>query len=66
MEKSRAEYATANEDPNRRFCAAHGRDKCGEEGIWMLHGAGVTYPACRGFVEEHQILIRDGGLTDDA
>lgn len=61
MEKSRAEYATVNEHPNRRFCAAHGRDKGGAEGIWMLHGSDVTYPAWRGHVEDHQVSIRDGG-----
>ncbi len=66
MNESRAKYATPNEDPIRRFCAAHGRDKCGEEGIWMLHGSGVTYPACREFVEERQIPIRGGGSTDEA
>lgn len=59
MEKSRATHATPNDEPNRRSCAAHGRGRCGEAAIWMLHGAQVTYPACRRFVEEHQIPTRN-------
>ena len=50
---SRAEYAERNTDPGRRSCSAHGADACGNEAVWMLHGKGVTYPACQAFLDEH-------------
>ncbi len=51
--KSRAEHAEPNTDPSRRSCSAHGVDACANEAVWMLHGKGVTYPACQVFLEEH-------------
>ena len=50
---SRAEYAEPNTDPGRRSCSAHGVDACANEAIWMLHGKGVTYPACQAFLDDH-------------
>jgi hypothetical protein len=50
---SRAEYAERNTDPARRACSAHGADTCANEAVWMLHGKGVTYPACQAFLDEH-------------
>jgi hypothetical protein len=57
---SRAEYAEPNIDPARRACSAHGADACVKEAVWMLHGKGVTYPACQAFLDEHpEIQIRE-------
>ncbi len=45
--------AIRNMDPDRRSCSAHGAARCGNEGVWMLQGKGVTYPACQRFLDEH-------------
>ncbi len=60
MTTSRAKYAVLNTDPDRRSCSAHGIDRCSNEGVWMLQGEGVTYPACEAFLDEHpEIRIRE-------
>lgn len=60
MATSRARFAVRNSDPTRRGCSAHGTNICGNEGVWMLAGKGMTYPACQRFLDEHpEITIRE-------
>ena len=60
MATSRAKFAVVNSNPARRGCSAHGTNICDNDGVWMLAGEGLTYPACQKFLEEHpEIEIRE-------